>query len=159
MNNAYQIRSIGEDALLITKAMDLVWRVFSQFEAPEYSEQGIREFKDFVAPPTVQGRMAAGELFVWGCFAGDDITGVIATRPPCHISLLFVDPTYHRQGIARALYETVLDDYRTGSNHREMTVHSSPYAQQAYRRLGFADTAAEQAVNGLRFIPMKHIFR
>jgi predicted GNAT family N-acyltransferase len=36
-----------------------------------------------------------------------------------------------------------------------MTVFSSPYAAGFYRKMGFADTDAEQTVNGIRFIPMK----
>jgi len=33
--------------------------------------------------------------------------------------------------------------------------NSSPYAVEIYRHLGFEPTDTEQAVNGLRFIPMK----
>lgn len=159
MNNRYTIKSMDSEQLDKSQAMDLVWKVFFAFEAPEYSDEGIREFKEFIAPHAVEYRIAKGELFVWGCFHGENIIGVIATRPPCHISLLFVDKDYHRQGIAKALYETVLDYYKSNSNYTEVTVNSSPYALEAYRRLGFLDTDTEQMVNGLRFVPMKHTFR
>ena len=159
MDSHYQIIPINTDTSSIEKAMNLVWGVFLEFEAPEYSDEGIREFKNFITPQAVESRIANAELFVWGCFDGNKIVGVIATRPPCHISLLFVDKAYHRKGIAKALYQTVMGHYRDNSDYTEMTVNSSPYALEAYRRLGFLDTDSEQTVNGLRFIPMKHAFR
>jgi len=33
----------------ITNALDLVWRVFQEFEAPDYSKQGIEEFRKFIS--------------------------------------------------------------------------------------------------------------
>lgn len=159
MNNRYTMKSMNNEQLRKSQAMELVWKVFLEFEAPEYSDEGIREFKAFIAPDAVEHRVKGGELFVWGCFHGEKIIGVIATRPPCHISLLFVDKDYHYQGIARALYQTVLNHYKSNSDYTEATVNSSPYALEAYRRLGFLDTDIEQTVNGLRFIPMKHTFR
>lgn len=30
------------------EAMALVWRVFSQFEAPDYTQEGIDRFHDFI---------------------------------------------------------------------------------------------------------------
>lgn len=158
MDSCYTIKSMNNKQLIESHAMDLVWKVFLEFEAPEYSDEGIREFKDFIAPTAVEHRITNGELFVWGCFKDKNIVGVIATRPPLHISLLFVDKEYHRQGIARALYETVLNHYKSNSNCTQATVNSSPYALEAYRKLGFVDTDSEQTVNGLRFIPMKHVF-
>lgn len=35
-----------------------------------------------------------------------------------------------------------------------MTVHSSPFAVEIYRHLGFVATGEERTVNGLRFTPM-----
>jgi len=57
------------------------------------------------------------------------------------------------------LYNTVLDYYKTNSKCSVMTVNSSLYAVEIYRRLGFVDTNTEQIVNGIRFIPMKHEFK
>lgn len=31
----------------------LVWKVFEEFEAPEYSDKGIQEFKQYISPDTV----------------------------------------------------------------------------------------------------------
>jgi len=143
----------------VSAALDLVWRVFEEFEAPEYSEEGIEEFQEFIALDAMLQRLKEKKLCLWGCFEGENITGVIAARQPCHISLLFVDKAYHRRGIARSLYDTVLAHYTMNSSYNEVTVNSSPYAVEAYKRMGFVTTDQEQTVNGIRYIPMVHMFR
>jgi GNAT superfamily N-acetyltransferase len=159
MNDNFSIRSIGAPAIEESGALSLVWRVFLEFEAPEYSDRGIREFQSFIEPEAVKQRLLKNELFCWGCFDKENIVGVAAARPPCHIALLFVDKAYHRRGIARALFDTVIDFYKRTTDCREITVNSSPYAAEAYHKLGFTDTDTEQEVNGIRFIPMKHKFK
>ncbi|MFQ7502417.1 MAG: GNAT family N-acetyltransferase [Alistipes finegoldii] len=50
-----------------------------------------------------------GALMLWGAFRQDTLAGVAAVRNHSHISLLFVDASCHRQGIARALFSAVRD--------------------------------------------------
>jgi len=33
----------------IRNALDLVWKVFEEFEVPDYSKQGIKEFANFIS--------------------------------------------------------------------------------------------------------------
>jgi ribosomal protein S18 acetylase RimI-like enzyme len=99
------------------------------------------------------------EMMLWGCFHNDKIIGVIAAKPPSHISLLFVDKQYHRQGIARTLYQKLIEHYSKDESCLEISVHSSLYAVDVYKKLGFTATDTEQQKNGLRFVPMKHKFR
>jgi GNAT superfamily N-acetyltransferase len=149
-----EIRTL--DAQDITAAMELVWQVFSEFESPDYSEEGSATFKAFIEEPSnITGKMAIGELHLWGAFDGTKIVGVIAIRPPLHISLLFVDKAYQRKGIARKLFETVISDRVITGEHTSITVNSSPYAVEIYCHLGFVATDEEQTKNGLRFTPMK----
>ena len=159
LNNDYTVRELPEEQAALSAALALVWRVFQEFEAPDYSEEGIQAFQDFIAPAAVQRKIEEKELAMWGCFDGEKIIGVIALRLPCHIALLFVDKAWHRRGVARSLLDAAVAFCIKEGRCREMTVHSSPYAVPAYRRLGFADTGAEQTVDGLRFTPMKHMFR
>jgi GNAT superfamily N-acetyltransferase len=154
------IKIITGDTLQETGALDLVWIVFSEFEAPEYEDKGIKEFKNFIKYDAIKKMLDNAELLMWGCFEKDRIIGVIAVAGlRCHINLLFVDKQYHKQGIARELYRTALEYYCANSEYRKITVNSSPYATLIYRRLGFSDTDMEQIVNGLRFVPMQHTFR
>lgn len=90
-------------------------------------------------------------LRIFGAFKNDILVGVIATRSEgTHIALFFVDGKYHRQGIGKKLFQTVLSNNSSG----KMTVNSSPYAVPIYHKLGFCDTDKEQVVNGLRFTPL-----
>ena len=138
----------------IRKALELVWTVFLEFEAPDFSNQGIEEFRHFISYPSIIEQLAKKELFMWGCIADKELTGVIATKGMNHISMLFVKKEYHRRGIARSLFHTVEEKCKSAGNISEITVNSSPYAIEVYHRLGFVDTGKEQIVNGIRFTPM-----
>lgn len=130
----------------IPAALDLVQRVFMEYEAPDYSDEGIHEFFGSLCDENYLSK-----LKMYGAFSEGELLGVIATRSlGMHIALFFVDGKYHRRGIGRALFETVLK----ACPAEIMTVNSSPYAVPIYRRLGFRETDTEQTVNGLRFIPM-----
>jgi GNAT superfamily N-acetyltransferase len=152
----------------VGQAMGLVWDVFSEFEAPGYERQGVDEFRRYIESDAVALRMESGEFRLWGGFEDGAMAGVIAIRPRepgapkngfkgyGHISLLFVRKEYHRRGIARALFETAKQTC-AASGAKEITVNSSPYAVEAYRRIGFAPADEEKNVNGIRYTPMKFI--
>lgn len=131
----------------LNEALSLVWKVFNEFEAPDYSKEGIEEFHKCINDTSY-----LATLRVFGAFEGNNLLGVIATRNQgAHIALFFVDGKYHRQGIGKKLFKTVLDN--TTSN--KITVNSSPYAIPVYHKLGFCNTNKEQLINGLRFTPME----
>lgn len=141
-------------------ALELVWKVFLEFEAPDYTPEGIEEFRRYIGLEPMREMLRKKELQMWGCFnPAGEVLGVIASRAPCHISLLFVHRDYHRRGIARALFDTMLTHYKENTGENVVTVNSSPYAADVYRRFGFEDTEGERTVNGIRYIPMKHVFR
>jgi GNAT superfamily N-acetyltransferase len=142
-----EIRKITKAEL--PEAMALVWQVFLEFEAPEYSQEGVDEFKRFIDGETVEMTVN-----MYGAFHNNGLLGVIATRNEgSHIALFFVKKEYHNKGIGRKLFKTILP--LTESSF--ITVNSSPYAVRIYRKLGFAETDAEQLTNGIRYVPMKYI--
>lgn len=147
------IRPLGPDDL--PAAMQLVWQVFLAYDAKDCSDEGIEEFRSTISLPEMRRRMATQQAWLWGCFDGTRITGVIATRKPCHIMLLFVDPAFHRQGIAHALVEAVVQSYRRHTAEQTLTVNASLYAAEIYQKLGFAASAEPQFCNGIRFVPMQ----
>jgi GNAT superfamily N-acetyltransferase len=150
----------------IKEAMELVWEVFSRFEAPEYLQKGIDEFRKFIEPETIVKRMDSGELRLWGCFYSGRIVGVAAAKSfeeepfkgglwsGSHVSLLFVKEEYQRRGIARRLFGAVRQACAVAG---EITVNSSPYAVEAYKHLGFVPVDDEKTLNGIRFTPMKYV--
>ncbi len=155
MARNYMVRKLSSDDL--PEALQLIWDVFIEYDAPEYPEEGVGEFRSFIELTSIKRLMVEEGLLIWGAFDKDKEVGVIAVKPPCHIVLLFVNKYYHRKGIARALYEEALCHQKEKYFCRVATVNSSPYAIEAYRRLGFMVTGAEQTVNGLRFTPMQYV--
>ena len=144
----FKVKNLQAEQL--AEALSLVWEVFCRFEAPEYSEEGITEFKNFL-----NNEEEIGKLDFYGAFdKASDIVGVLAMRKPSHISLFFVKAEYHRQGIGRQLFEKILCDYQP-QGIGVFTVNSSPYAVEVYRKLGFKPTGDECITNGIRYTPMK----
>lgn len=134
----------------LDEALALMREVFLGFEALDYSDEGIQEFKRYIEPEAIKDKISERKMRIWVCESGDSIVGALAAG--CnHINLLFVRGQYHRQGIARQLFNMMTACY----NSSYLTVHASPYAVGAYKRLGFVSTDAEQAINGLRFTPMR----
>lgn len=143
----------------IKEALDLVWAVFQEFQAPEYSEQGIEEFQKFIFYHSNIEQYKEGKVSFWGWKEDDELAAVIATRGKNHISMLFVKKEYHRQGIARRLFKTVEDTCKSLDGISEITVNSSRFAVPVYKSLGFTETDNEQLVNGIRFTPMSYLIK
>lgn len=140
-----EIKKILKEEMEI--ALELVWKVFLKYEAPDYTEEGIKEFKK-----TIDDTDWIEARDFYGAYdENDNVLGVIATKDITHIALFFVDGKYHKQGIGRKLYDKI----KSLNNKGFFTVNSSPYAHEVYKHLGFIDTNTEQCVNGLRFYPMK----
>ena len=134
--------------------VDLVLRVFDEFVAPGYAQEGIAEFKKYVTTDATALRLAEGNLFIVAA-AGLRIVGVIEIRENHHIALLFVEKTFQGQGIAGNLLRRAIDRCsQRRPDVRQITVNSSPNAFSAYERMGFKAVGDEQTVNGIRFIPM-----
>lgn len=128
-------------------ALNLVWRVFLEYEAPDYTDEGIKEFKKSIDDVNW---VNAREFY--GAFIEEKLVGVIATKDATHIALFFVYGKFQGQGIGRKLYNKIIEL----NNQEFFTVNSSPYAHEIYKHLGFMDTDIEQCINGLRFYPMKN---
>ena len=141
----YPVRRLAPEE--IPAALELCWRVFLEFEAPEYPEEGVAAFR-----ASLDDRERTRRLNFYGAFDGEVLVGVLCMRPPQHIGGFFVDAAYHRRGIGRRLFEAMRQDYEA----QVFTVHSSPYAVEVYRRLGFVPTDREQLTDGLRYTPMRY---
>ena len=116
--------------------MDLCRRVFLEFEAPEYPPEGVEAFDTYLADAA-----QVNSLTAFCAWEGSRPLGVLAAEGS-HIALFFVDPAFHRQGIGRRLFQA----YMAEGGRGRVTVHSSPYAVEVYRHLGFSPTAEEQVL-------------
>jgi len=147
----YEIRELAKDEWSI--AMALAWKIFLQFEAPGYTDAGIKSFKDFIEDPKLKKLFMNGRYAAFGAFIGTIMVGMMGIRNGNHISLLFVDERYHKRGIATALFSYLL---QKESMHgiSNLTVNAAPYAVGFYHKLGFCDDDREVVADGICFTPM-----
>lgn len=146
MKSEVSIRKLSAEER--STALDLAWRVFSEYESPDYGEEGIEEFRKCLHD---EGYLAGIEYY--GAFDGERLIGLVGIRSDKkHICFFFVDGKYHRQGIGTMLFKVVRQDYP----NQTITLNSSPYGVPFYHALGFTDMDKEQTVNGIRFTPMKY---
>lgn len=141
------------DRQTLEAALELVLDVFMAFEAPDYSPEGVENFRRFIQPEQVAQRMDRGDMRLWGAWMGGELAGVIAGRGAAHISLLFVRPAFQRRGAARARVE-VLCAEAAAQGAEAVTVNAAPCGVPAYERMGFEAVAPEQVQDGMRFTPM-----
>lgn len=136
------------------EASALITAVFDKFVGFEYSREGKQTFYNYTTPQAIQERYTAGNL-LFVAQTESNIIGIIEIRDLSHISLLFVYKQFHRQGIARRLWETALHECTSQNpDLSAFTVNASPYSEKIYRRLGFEATADLTEKDGIKYIPM-----
>ncbi|MCR5405816.1 MAG: GNAT family N-acetyltransferase [Lachnospiraceae bacterium] len=134
--------------------MKLAWDTFLIYEAPDYSVRGVHNFRNFVRDPLLKKMFTYGEYIAIGAFSDRRMVGIIGVRNTNHISLLFVDRDYHRNGIASSLIDRyVRDAKKKGITY--VTVNSSPYAVDFYHKIGFVNITDEVEKDGIKFTPMR----
>ena len=132
----------------------LVLAAFEKHIVPDYTPQGIEEFRKYADANAILERLGQG-YFILVASTDDGLAGMIEMRQSNHVALLFVADAFHRQGVARALLDHGLAAAREQDpNVERVTVNSTRYGVPAYERLGFRQTGPERAVNGIVFIPM-----
>ena len=152
------IRKITSDE--VECAMDLALEVFMQFEAPDYHPSGVDTFKrDIVENPEYLENARRGVCPIYAAFDGDKMVALIGMRSnKKHINLVFTKKEYHRRGIAKAIFNYLLDDVlKENPTLDELTLNSSPYGVPFYLAIGFVPLSDEQEINGIRFTPMKYV--
>ena len=130
------------DSENLQKAINLTNRVFAEFVAVDYSQQGIDTFENYlkIKNDKLSSDLKSGHKKLWGYYESEEIIGVIGLRDNSHIFLMFVDKKHHKKGIAKSLFNHLL----AKTDVSEITVNSSPYAQPIYEKLGFVKTAEKQ---------------
>ena len=148
MNTLFGIRSMakGEEIAVC----NLVARSFNEFIAPEFSEEGILEFFKYANPRAFKKRLQSG-YFAMVSETDGKRAGVIEIKGNNHISMLYVDKSFHRNGIARGLIGEVMHIIDTNS---DITVNSSRYAVPFYESLGFIQFEEERTIYGVIHVPM-----
>ena len=142
----YPVRLLTVDER--ASALELAWKVFCEFESPDYAPEGTEEFRK-----TLKDEAYLAGLRHYGAFDGEKLIGTLAIRErQRHVCFFFVDGEYHRRGVGTKLFRRMREDFPGCT----ITLNSSPYGLPFYKALGFIATDREQTVNGIRFTPMEY---
>lgn len=153
MENFIAYREAGpKDIKMIST---LVLTVFNQFVGPGYSKAGQSVFGSYVEPDNIVKRLNNRSSFIIVALYHQEIVGTIEMKNGNHISLLFVHPEYQRLGIARKLILIAIQKASKVTSISEITVNSSPYAVDIYKKLGFQQLDQELEKDGIKYVPMK----
>ncbi|MCL2699627.1 MAG: GNAT family N-acetyltransferase [Defluviitaleaceae bacterium] len=150
------IKEVGIDDL--PQAIALINEVFAEFVAVDYPEQGRITFENYLKTKhdELSSDLKSGHKKMWAYYQNGEINGVVAIRDISHIALMFVDKRHHKKGIARRMFNFILEEIKQNKDVTQITVSSSPYAVEFYERLGFIKTDGQQEKNGMIYIPMKY---
>lgn len=139
-------------------AMKMVWKTFLKFEGQEYTEEGIRNFREFITDEELYEAFLNGTYQVMLALDGNRIIGMASIRYCNHLSLLFVDEEYHRKGVGRALMKRLCEYLKEEAGERYISLKAAPYAVNFYRKLGFQTTRPEEEYSGIRVTSMEKVF-
>lgn len=139
------------------EAMGLAWKTFLEFEADDYTPEGVRSFEDFITDSGLKRMFDMGAYQMISAFDQKKMIGMITLRNEMHISLLFVDSRYHRRGIGRALIKQMADYVKQELGKNRLTVNAAPYGVGFYHRIGFKDLGPEKQQDGIIYTPMDYI--
>ena len=134
---------------------ELVSQCFNKFVAHDYDSRGKIEFLKFIDPTRLKNRILH-KTFMFVAVSFDKIVGVIEISDNKHISLLFVDEKFQNMGISKKLIEKSIQRIlKNDASLKKISVNSSPYALEIYKKLGFEETDEKKTKNGIIYIPME----
>jgi GNAT superfamily N-acetyltransferase len=108
-----------------------------------------------ITPAAIAGYIADPRISCQVAVKGESLVGVIALRDTSHVHHLFVNPSFHRQGIAAMLWEQAQVCAIKAGNTQGFTVRSSVYAVPVYERFGFRQSGDHAEKDGIAFVPMR----
>jgi GNAT superfamily N-acetyltransferase len=136
-------------------AMRLVWKTFLKFEGRDYSLQGIRNFYHFITDDKLRHSFLKGEYQMMAAFDDSRMIGIASVRGGNHLSLLFVEESYHKRGVGSALLHQLFHYLKDEAGERYLSVKASPYAVAFYHKLGFRVVTPEEELSGIRVTSME----
>lgn len=137
------------------KVIALAWKTFLKFEAPDYSKEGVESFNNFITDQTLYKMFVSGTYQLMVALDNSTIIGIISVRDINHVSLLFVEESFHKKGVGTNLIKELCSYLFREEHITRITVNSSPFAVGFYHKLGFNDLDTELTADGIRYTPME----
>ncbi|MCX5773924.1 MAG: GNAT family N-acetyltransferase [Fusobacteria bacterium] len=138
----------------INAASLLCWGCFIKFQAPTLTDEGVETFKQLVSYEMLKKKHETNELELFGFFQEGNLVGIIALKEHSHISLFFVKEEYHNVGIGKKLMSFIVERCKS-RQCLKLTLNSSIYANEVYKKFGFISLNSVQELNGIIYIPME----
>lgn len=152
MGMPYEIRWARENEW--APAMNMIWRTFLQYDGKDYTQEGIRNFFDFITDEELHTAFLRGEYQMMVALEKGRIIGVGSLRNRNHLSLLFVDGAYHRMGVGSTILIRLCNYLEQEMGERYMSLKAAPYAVEFYRKQGFRIVRPEEEYSGIRVTSM-----
>ncbi len=140
------------------QTMRMIWRTFLKYEGNDYSQEGIKNFFDFITDDGLYASFLKGEYQMMVALVNGEVIGAGSLRSRNHLSLLFVDERYHRMGVGSSILRRLCDYLKTEAGERRMSLQASPYAVDFYRKQGFHQVEPEMEYSGIRVTAMEKFF-
>lgn len=138
-------------------AMKMIWKTFLKYEGEDYTEEGIRNFFEFITDDDLYVSFLKGDYQMMVALDKERVIGAASVRSCNHLSLLFVDEEYHRQGVGRALMSRMCEYLKQEAGERYISLNAAPYAVNFYRKLGFRAVRPEDVYAGIRVTSMEKV--
>lgn len=138
----------------IPAAARLLRELAMEFIVHESPPEGAATFLRDNDEAGLRGYLAQGYVYHVAVIDGE-LAGFIAVRERSHLFQLFVGKRWHRQGVARRLWETARSVACEGGHPGVRTVNASNYAVPVYEALGFVRAAPTQYRKGVFYNPME----
>lgn len=139
-----------DDAEIIST---LMYALAEKFVVPEFSNHAANALLVSMLPQGVRKHMRNGCRYHIAESDGQ-VTGIIGVTNNRHLYHLFVAEAYHRQGIARRLWQAAMTACREEGYDGTFTVNSSRKTQAIYEKLGFVAQPVSRKRDGVISIPM-----
>ncbi len=139
----------------ILSALHMVWDVFSQDVAPDYTQQGIDDFRNFILYENIENLWNNQQLLLFGAVDKQEVMGVIALQPNGMIRLFYVRKDKQGQGIGKQLFQMAYNCCAQNLKVTKIWVHAAPGAVEKYQHLGMVQNGPMQTENGKMFVPME----
>lgn len=152
LDMSYEIRWARESEW--APAMQMIWRTFLRYDGKDYTEEGIKNFFDFITDNDLYEAFLRGEYQMMVALIEGRIIGAGSLRNKNHLSLLFVDGAYHRKGIGSTILMRLCNYLEQEMGERYMSLKAAPYAVDFYRKMGFQTVRPEEEISGIRVTTM-----
>ncbi len=152
---SYEVRWAKTDEW--APAMKMIWKTFLKYEGKDYSEEGIRNFFEFITDDDLYVSFLKGDYQMMVALDDERVIGAASIRNYNHLSLLFVDEEYHHRGVGSKLMTRLCDYLKREAGEKYMSLYAAPYAVNFYRKLGFRTVRPEGEYSGIRVTSMEKV--